>query len=256
MSSRVRFGVSSDSESVTHKRPDVGDGSAGRERAPSVGWRCLITCHGRARHGVFRRPHLAHRWLRRRSANSECSSLQPIGSWSAPRGQVSDRYETVAILSPHATEGTSSRSRHTQSPGCHDGDGPGTPRGPPVPGLAASGCREGSQSVARVGEQGRARHGAGGRYQDALEPVGGRRARPQHASVSRRKPAPRRRPSPAARASRALLPADSAWKTEVPLPIPGDQRAWDATTELWRLRVGIEAETGPSDLQAPNDDWH
>ena len=49
---------------------------------------------------------------------------------------------------------------------------------------------------------------------------------------------------------RALLPADSAWKTEVPLPIPGDQRAWDATTELWRLRVGIEAETGPSDLQA------
>ena len=55
---------------------------------------------------------------------------------------------------------------------------------------------------------------------------------------------------------RALLPADSAWKTEVPLPIPGDQRAWDATTERWRLRVGIEAETGPSDLQAPNDDWH
>ena len=36
----------------------------------------------------------------------------------------------------------------------------------------------------------------------------------------------------------------------MPLPIPGDQRAWDATTELWRLRVGIEAETGPSDLQA------
>jgi hypothetical protein len=30
----------------------------------------------------------------------------------------------------------------------------------------------------------------------------------------------------------------------------GDQRAWDAMTELWRLRVGVEAELRPTDLQA------
>ena len=49
---------------------------------------------------------------------------------------------------------------------------------------------------------------------------------------------------------RALLPAGTPWRLEVPLPIPGDQRAWDALTGLWGLRVGIEAETGPTDLQA------
>jgi transcriptional regulator with XRE-family HTH domain len=49
---------------------------------------------------------------------------------------------------------------------------------------------------------------------------------------------------------RALLPAGAPWRTEVPLPIAGDQRAWDAMTTLWSLRVGIEAEMRPSDLQA------
>jgi len=48
----------------------------------------------------------------------------------------------------------------------------------------------------------------------------------------------------------ASLPPGSPWQTEVPLPIPGDQRAWDAMTVLWGLRVGIEAEMRPSDLQA------
>jgi transcriptional regulator with XRE-family HTH domain len=49
---------------------------------------------------------------------------------------------------------------------------------------------------------------------------------------------------------RALVPEGAPWRTEVPLPQPGDQRAWDAVTELWRLRVGIEAELRPMDLQA------
>lgn len=46
------------------------------------------------------------------------------------------------------------------------------------------------------------------------------------------------------------------WRTEVPFPAVGDQRAWDAlirgvdpvTENVWR--VGVEAETRPNDLQA------
>jgi hypothetical protein len=49
---------------------------------------------------------------------------------------------------------------------------------------------------------------------------------------------------------RALLPPGSAWRTEVPLPVPGDLRAWDAMTHLWGHSVGIEAELRPTDLQA------
>jgi len=50
--------------------------------------------------------------------------------------------------------------------------------------------------------------------------------------------------------TRALLPKDASWRTEVPLPRPGDQRAWDAMSDLWGLRVGIEAELRPTDAQA------
>lgn len=49
---------------------------------------------------------------------------------------------------------------------------------------------------------------------------------------------------------RALFPAGTPWRTEVPLPVPGDQRAWDAMTLLWGVRIGIEAELRPTDLQA------
>ncbi len=48
---------------------------------------------------------------------------------------------------------------------------------------------------------------------------------------------------------RALLPVGAAWRTEVPLPRPGDARAWDAMTRRWGLQVGIEAELRPTDLQ-------
>lgn len=40
------------------------------------------------------------------------------------------------------------------------------------------------------------------------------------------------------------------WLTEVPLPIPGDLRAWDATACNPAARIGIEGETRLRDLQA------
>jgi transcriptional regulator with XRE-family HTH domain len=40
------------------------------------------------------------------------------------------------------------------------------------------------------------------------------------------------------------------WTTEVPLPIPGDRRAWDATAVGPPCRIGVEAETRLRDLQA------
>jgi transcriptional regulator with XRE-family HTH domain len=49
---------------------------------------------------------------------------------------------------------------------------------------------------------------------------------------------------------RHVLPKHVAWRTEVPLPIPGDPRAWDALAGLWGLRAAIEAELRPTDLQA------
>jgi transcriptional regulator with XRE-family HTH domain len=46
------------------------------------------------------------------------------------------------------------------------------------------------------------------------------------------------------------LPPSAPWRTEVPLPIRGDRRAWDAMTILERVRTAIEAETRLGDLQA------
>jgi transcriptional regulator with XRE-family HTH domain len=40
------------------------------------------------------------------------------------------------------------------------------------------------------------------------------------------------------------------WATEVPLPTPGDQRAWDAMILGPGWRIGVEAETRPRDAQA------
>lgn len=45
------------------------------------------------------------------------------------------------------------------------------------------------------------------------------------------------------------LPAGIGWRTEVPLPNPGDLRAWDALVRLDGRRIGIEAETRPRDGQ-------
>jgi transcriptional regulator with XRE-family HTH domain len=40
------------------------------------------------------------------------------------------------------------------------------------------------------------------------------------------------------------------WRTEVPFPIPGDLRAWDATVVCAAFRAGVEAETRIRDVQA------
>jgi transcriptional regulator with XRE-family HTH domain len=49
---------------------------------------------------------------------------------------------------------------------------------------------------------------------------------------------------------RAHLPAGTGWRTEVPFPLPGDRRAWDAVIRLDGIVIGVEAETRPRDLQA------
>jgi transcriptional regulator with XRE-family HTH domain len=40
------------------------------------------------------------------------------------------------------------------------------------------------------------------------------------------------------------------WRFEVPLALPGDQRAWDAVMSIGVARVAVEAETRPRDVQA------
>jgi transcriptional regulator with XRE-family HTH domain len=52
-----------------------------------------------------------------------------------------------------------------------------------------------------------------------------------------------------ARLRRSVHP-DLAWRTEVPLPIRGDRRAWDATIAARSWTVAVEAETRPTDVQA------
>lgn len=46
------------------------------------------------------------------------------------------------------------------------------------------------------------------------------------------------------------LHADLTWLTEVPLPIPGDLRAWDAVVRAADWRLAVEAETVLDDIQA------
>ena len=46
------------------------------------------------------------------------------------------------------------------------------------------------------------------------------------------------------------LPAGTGWRTEVPMPLPGDLRAMDAVIALGRCRVAIEAWTRLGDAQA------
>ena len=49
---------------------------------------------------------------------------------------------------------------------------------------------------------------------------------------------------------RALLPEDLTWRTEVPLPIERDLRAWDAVVGGPGWRVPVDAETRLRDVQA------
>ncbi len=49
---------------------------------------------------------------------------------------------------------------------------------------------------------------------------------------------------------RVRLHPSLGWRTEVPLPMPGDRRAWDAQITGSGWTVGVEAETHPDDRQA------
>jgi len=49
---------------------------------------------------------------------------------------------------------------------------------------------------------------------------------------------------------RSRLGPGLAWRSEVPLPDPGDPRAWDATISDGSAVVAIEAETRVTDVQA------
>ena len=49
---------------------------------------------------------------------------------------------------------------------------------------------------------------------------------------------------------RARLGPGVAWRFEVPLARPGDQRAWDAVVAIAGAKVAVEAETRPRDVQA------
>lgn len=49
---------------------------------------------------------------------------------------------------------------------------------------------------------------------------------------------------------RSLLHPSLVWRTEVPLPIVGDPRAWDAVIRSRTFRAGVEAETRFRDQQA------
>jgi hypothetical protein len=49
---------------------------------------------------------------------------------------------------------------------------------------------------------------------------------------------------------RARLHRSLDWATEVPLPVAGDQRAWDGLIRGSGWRYGVEVETAPTDGQA------
>lgn len=49
---------------------------------------------------------------------------------------------------------------------------------------------------------------------------------------------------------RGQLPETAGWRTEVPLPVAGDHRAWDAVLALDGGAIALEAETRLGDLQA------
>ena len=54
---------------------------------------------------------------------------------------------------------------------------------------------------------------------------------------------------------RALLPSGTRFETEVPLPAPGDPRAWDGLFRLDGSVIAVEAEARLHDLQAQERRW-
>lgn len=49
---------------------------------------------------------------------------------------------------------------------------------------------------------------------------------------------------------KALVQHRWNWRTEVPVPLPGDQRAWDVVLRGSGVTIGVEAESRLRDIQA------
>jgi hypothetical protein len=49
---------------------------------------------------------------------------------------------------------------------------------------------------------------------------------------------------------RARASPEIRWQTEVPIPIQGDLRAWDAVLRVGSISIGVDAETRLRDFQA------
>jgi hypothetical protein len=49
---------------------------------------------------------------------------------------------------------------------------------------------------------------------------------------------------------RSLVASRWEWRTEVPIPLPGDPRAWDVVLSGPTVSIGVEAETRLRDIQA------
>jgi hypothetical protein len=49
---------------------------------------------------------------------------------------------------------------------------------------------------------------------------------------------------------RSLVASRWEWRTEVPIPLPGDPRAWDVVLRGPTVSIGVEAETRLRDIQA------
>ena len=49
---------------------------------------------------------------------------------------------------------------------------------------------------------------------------------------------------------RIVVPPGAGWQAEVPMPIPGDRRAWDVVVTIAGRRAGCECEQRLGDLQA------
>jgi hypothetical protein len=49
---------------------------------------------------------------------------------------------------------------------------------------------------------------------------------------------------------RETVSPDIRWQTEVPIPIQGDLRAWDAVMRVGSSRIGVDAETRLRDFQS------
>src|SRR5262249_16423991 len=110
-------------------------------------------------------------------------------------------------------------------------------------------ARAGLRDVSRASRANRGQHASG----DGPGACVSRRCRgTRHppAGLSRRRSDPGCWASAGPRTAAPRASSGLRWRTEVPLPIEGDLRAWDAMITGPRWRVAVEAETVIEDVQA------